>query len=423
MLAAPLPTPMRVPPLYVRVLIAIAVGGLLGHFAPRIGVQLKPLAEAFVALIRMLVAPIIFLTVVVGVANVADIKKVGRTGAKALLYFEVLSSIALLVGWGAGTAFRPGAGFHVDASSLDAQAVAKYAKQAHEHGAVSFMMSAIPSTFFDAFGAGGSLIQVLLLALLFGFAMSSLGPQATPVLKLFESLSQIFFRMIGYVMKLAPLGAGAAMAFTLGAYGLRSLAPMLKLMLCFYASCTFFVFVVLGPVAHWAGFSLIRFLRYIREELLLVVGTSSSESALVPLMQKLERLGCSKSVVGLVVPSGYSFNLDGTNLYLTLAALFVAQALDIPLSGTQQLSLLGVALLTSKGAAGVTGSGFITLASTLAVVPSIPVAGLALLLGVDRFMSEARALTNMIGNGVACLVVAKWEGALDGDVLQRELKP
>lgn len=407
--------------LYLWVLCAIVIGGLIGHFAPETGVAMKPLGDGFISLIKMLIAPIIFLTVVIGIAGVADVKKVGRVGAKAILYFEVVSTFALGIGLLVVNLWRPGAGFNVDPNTLDAAAVAKYAEKAHEQSTVDFLLHIIPKTFTEAFTGNGDLLQVLLLACLFGFALMAVGEKAKPVMGLFDSISQVFFRMMGMIMRLAPIGAGGAMAFTIGKYGVDALGPLMKLMGGFYATCAIFVLVVLGAIARFTGFSIIKFLRYIRGELLLVLGTSSSESALVPLMQKLEKLGCPKSVVGLVVPSGYSFNLDGTNIYLTMAALFIAQAMNIDLTMTQQLTLLLVAMLTSKGASGVTGAGFITLAATLAVVPSVPVAGLALILGIDRFMSEARAITNIIGNGVATLVVSRWEGELDVAKMQAEL--
>jgi aerobic C4-dicarboxylate transport protein len=407
--------------LYLWVLCAIVIGGLIGHFAPETGVAMKPLGDGFISLIKMLIAPIIFLTVVIGIAGVADVKKVGRVGAKAILYFEVVSTFALGIGLLVVNLWRPGDGFNVDPSTLDAAAVAKYAEKAHEQSTVDFLLHIIPKTFTEAFTGNGDLLQVLLLACLFGFALMAVGDKAKPVMGLFDSISQVFFRMMGMVMRLAPIGAGGAMAFTIGKYGVDALGPLMKLMGGFYATCAIFVLVVLGAIARLTGFSIIKFLRYIRGELLLVLGTSSSESALVPLMQKLEKLGCPKSVVGLVVPSGYSFNLDGTNIYLTMAALFIAQAMNIDLTMTQQLTLLLVAMLTSKGASGVTGAGFITLAATLAVVPSVPVAGLALILGIDRFMSEARAITNIIGNGVATMVVSRWEGELDVAQMQAEL--
>ncbi|MDP3294637.1 MAG: dicarboxylate/amino acid:cation symporter [Nevskia sp.] len=407
--------------LYLWVLLAIVIGGSIGHFFPDTGVALKPLGDAFIGLIKMLIAPIIFLTVVLGIAGVADVRKVGRVGVKAIIYFEVVSSFALVIGLIVVNWLRPGAGFDVDPATLDASAVAQYAAAAHDQSTVGFLLHLIPKTFTDAFTGNGDLLQVLLVALLFGFALSAVGAQGRPVMSLLDALAKVFFRMMNAIMRLAPIGAGGAMAFTIGKYGLDSLGPLARLMGSFYLSCALFVVLVLGSIARLCGFSIFRFLRYIRDELLLVLGTSSSESALVPLMQKLERLGCSKPVVGLVVPSGYSFNLDGTNIYLTMAAIFVAQALNVELTLTQELSLLAVAMLTSKGASGVTGAGFITLAATLAVVPAVPVAGLALILGIDRFMSEARALTNLVGNGVATIVVAGWENELDRDRLRREL--
>ena len=407
--------------LYLWVLAAILAGGTLGHFAPEVAVSLKPLGDGFIGLIKMLIAPVIFLTVVSGVAGVSSARKVGRVGAKAILYFEVVSTFALIIGMVVVNVVKPGAGFDVNPATLDANAVARYAQQAHEQSTVQFLLHIIPKTFLDAFTGDGDLLQVLLLALLFGFALSGIGAAAQPVVSLLDGLSKAFFRMISMVMRLAPIGAGGAMAFTIGKYGVASLGPLLKLMGSFYLSCALFVLIVLGLIARPSGFSILRFLRYIREELLLVLGTSSSESGLVPLMEKLERLGCPRTVVGLVVPAGYSFNLDGTNIYLTMAAIFVAQALNVDLTLTQELTLLAVAMLTSKGASGVTGAGFITLAATLTVVPSVPVAGLALILGVDRFMSEMRALTNFIGNGVATIVVSRWEGELDRERLQREL--
>ena len=407
--------------LYLWVLLAIIAGGSIGHFFPDTGVALKPLGDAFISLIKMLIGPIIFLTVVMGIAGVADVRKVGRVGVKSILYFEVVSTFALVIGLVIVNLLKPGAGFNVDPATLDAAAVAKYTAAAQEQTTVGFLLHIIPKTFADAFTGGGDLLQVLLVALMFGFAMSAVGDAAKPVMSLLESISKVFFRMMTAIMRLAPIGAGGAMAFTIGKYGIDSLGPLARLMGSFYLTCALFIVIVLGVIARLTGFSIFRFLRYIRDELLLVLGTSSSESALVPLMQKLERLGCGRSVVGLVVPSGYSFNLDGTNIYLTMAAIFVAQALNVELTLTQEITLLAVAMLTSKGASGVTGAGFITLAATLAVVPSVPVAGLALILGIDRFMSEARALTNLVGNGVATIVVASWENELDRAQMSREL--
>ena len=407
--------------LYLWVLLAIIAGGLVGHFLPETGVALKPLGDGFIALMKMLIGPIIFLTVVIGIAGVADVRKVGRVGVKAILYFEVVSTFALVIGLLVVNTLKPGAGFNVDPATLDADAVARYANLAAERSGTQFLLDIIPKTFLDAFTGNGDLLQVLLVGLLFGFALIGLGERGKPVLVLFQDLSKVFFRMMGLIMRLAPIGAGGAMAFTIGRYGVDSLGPLARLMGSFYLTCVLFVVLVLGTIARLAGFSIFKYLRYIRDELLLVLGTSSSESVLVPIMEKLERLGCSKSVVGLVIPSGYSFNLDGTNIYLTMAAIFVAQALNVELSLGQELSLLLIAMLTSKGASGVTGAGFITLAATLTVVPAVPVAGLALILGIDRFMSEARALTNLVGNGVATIVVARWEGEIDRETLAREL--
>jgi aerobic C4-dicarboxylate transport protein len=409
--------------LYFWVLVAIVAGGLFGYVNPPAAVKLKPLGDGFIALVKMLIGPVIFCTVVLGIAGAGDMKKVGRVGAKALIYFEVLSTLALAIGLLVVNVIRPGAGFNIDPRTLDAKAVDTYAKAAANQTTTDFVLHVIPKTFTDAFTSSGDLLQVLLVAVLFGYAMTHLGVVGRGVHTFIEECSRIFFAMMNAIMKLAPIGAGGAMAFTIGNYGLAALKPLALLMGSFYLTCVLFVLVVLGVVAALCRFNIVRFILYIRDELLTVLGTSSSESALVPLMHKLEKLGCSKSVVGLVVPAGYSFNLDGTNIYLTMAALFVAQALNIELTLLQQLTLLGVAMLTSKGASGVTGAGFITLAATLAVVPSIPVAGLALILGIDRFMSEARSLTNFIGNGVATVVVARWEGELDESALARELAP
>ena len=407
--------------LYFWVILAILAGGAFGYFNPPAAVKLKPLGDGFIALVKMLIGPVIFCTVVLGIAGAGDMKKVGRVGGKALLYFEVVSTIALIIGLLVVNLIRPGGGFNVDPRTLDAKAVDAYAKTAANQSTTDFLLHIIPKTFTDAFTSSGDLLQVLLVAILFGYAMMRLGAVGQAVHQFIEECSRIFFSMMNAIMKLAPLGAGGAMAFTIGNYGLAALKPLAALMGSFYLTCVLFIFIVLGSIAAFSGFNILRFILYIREELLTVLGTSSSESALVPLMHKLEKLGCSKSVVGLVVPAGYSFNLDGTNIYLTMAAIFVAQALNIELTLMQQLTLLLVAMLTSKGASGVTGAGFITLAATLAVVPSIPVAGLALILGIDRFMSEARSLTNFIGNGVATLVVSRWERELDQTALQREL--
>lgn len=407
--------------LYFWVLIFIVIGGAIGAVNPELGVALKPLGDGFIALIKMLISPVIFCTVVLGIAGAGDMKKVGRVGGKTLLYFEVVSSFALIIGLFVANVLKPGAGFHAKPESLNENAVAEFAKKASEQSIADFLLHLIPKTFFDAFVGSGDLLQVLLVAILFGYAMNHMRSRSEAVHEFIESASHIFFAMVSALMKLAPLGAGGAMAFTIGKYGVQALAPLAWLMFCFYLTCVSFIVIVLGVIARWIGFNIFDFILYIKDELLLVLGTSSSESALIPLMEKLERLGCSKSVVGLVVPSGYSFNLDGTNIYLTMAALFVAQALGIELTLGEQLSILVVAMLTSKGASGVTGAGFITLAATLAVVPKVPVAGLALILGIDRFMSEARALTNIIGNGVAAIVISKWERELDTARLRREL--
>lgn len=405
--------------LYVQVVAAIVLGVLLGTFAPDVGVLMKPFGDAFLKLIKMVIGPIIFLTVSLGIAGMRDMKELGRVGLRAVVYFEVVSTLALGIGLVVVNLLRPGAGFHADAASLDAGAVAQYAGQ-HPPGIVEFLMSIIPTTPIDALGKG-EILGVLFFSVLFGLALSSLGEAGKPTVAMLENLTQVIFRIVHMVMKLAPIGAFGAMAFTIGRYGVASLAPLAKLMLGFYLTCALFVFVVLGAIARACGFSIVRLLVFIKEELLVVLGTSSSESALPGLMEKLERLGCPRSVVGLVVPTGYSFNLDGTNIYMTMAALFIAQATDTHLSFAQQLSILGVAMISSKGAAGVTGSGFITLAATLAVVPSIPVAGMALILGIDRFMSEARALTNFVGNSVATLAVSRWEGKLDTGMLREAL--
>jgi aerobic C4-dicarboxylate transport protein len=407
--------------LYFWVLLAIVSGGIFGYVNPPAAVKLKPLGDGFIALVRMLISPVIFCTVVLGIAGAENMKKVGRVGGKALIYFEVVSTFALVIGLVVVNVVRPGAGFNADPRTLDANAVADYAKRAAAQSTADFILHVIPATFLDAFTGSGDLLQVLFVAILFGYAMMRMGPAGQPVREFIEACSHIFFAMMNTLMKLAPLGAGGAMAFTIGRYGIAALRPLALVMGSFYLTCFLFIFIVLGSIARWTGFSILRFIGYINTELLTVLGTSSSESALVPLMQKLEALGCPKSVVGLVVPSGYSFNLDGTNIYLTMAALFVAQALNIELTLRQQLTILLVAMLTSKGASGVTGAGFITLAATLAVVPSIPVAGLALILGIDRFMSEARSLTNFIGNGVAAIVVSHWEKELDRKKLAQEL--
>ncbi|HEY0490599.1 MAG TPA: dicarboxylate/amino acid:cation symporter [Telluria sp.] len=406
--------------LYVQVLFAIVCGILLGVFYPSLGVDMKPLGDGFIKLIKMIIAPVIFCTVVAGIAGMQDMKKIGRVGGKALLYFEVVSTFALAIGLVVANLVRPGAGFNADPATLDASSIAQYTDKAKSQSTVDFVLNIIPNTVVDAF-AKGDILQVLLFAILFGFSLSMLGERGRPITRAIDELSHVIFGIVNMVMKLAPIGAFGAMAFTIGKYGLESLVPLAKLMGSFYLTCALFVFVVLGAIARFTGFSIFRFIAYIKEELLIVLGTSSSESALPALMRKLEKLGCSKPVVGLVVPTGYSFNLDGTNIYMTMAALFVAQATNTDLTFTQQITILGVAMLTSKGASGITGAGFITLAATLAVVPTIPVAGMALILGIDRFMSECRALTNFVGNGVATIVVSKWENELDENRLAAEL--
>ena len=399
--------------LYFWVIVAIVFGGVFGYLDAEHAVLLKPMGDGFINLIKMLIAPVVFCTIVLGIAGADDMKKAGRVGVKALLYFEVVSTFALALGVLIVNALKPGSGFNVDPATLDAQAVSGYVKQANQQNMAEFLLHIIPKTFTDAFTGSGDLLQVLLVAILFGYALQQMGSRGRSVYQFIEECSHIFFAMMNVIMKLAPLGAGAAMAFTLGKYGVEALKPLAALMGSFYLTCGLFVIGILGSIGAMTGFNIFKLLNFIKEELLLVLGTSSSESALVPLMNKLESLGCSRSVVGLVVPSGYSFNLDGTNIYLTMAALFVAQALNIDLTLTQQLTLLFVAMLTSKGASGVTGAGFITLAATLAVVPTVPVAALSLILGIDRFMSEARAITNIIGNAVATIVISHSEQELD----------
>jgi aerobic C4-dicarboxylate transport protein len=407
--------------LYIQVLFAIIVGILLGVFDPGLAAKMKPLGDGFVKLIKMIIAPVIFCTVVAGIAGMQDMKKVGRVGGKALLYFEIISTFALIIGLLVARTIQPGAGFNVDPATLDTKAISEYTAKTKSLTTIDFLLNIIPNTFVDAF-AKGDILQVLLIAILFGVALSMLGERGRPITKFVDDMSHVIFGIVGIVMKAAPVGAFGAMAFTIGKYGLGSLLPLGKLIGSFYLTSALFVLIVLGTVARLTGFSILRFIAYIKEELLIVLGTSSSESALPALMRKMEKLGCSKSVVGLVVPTGYSFNLDGTNIYMTMAALFVAQATNTELTLTQELTILFVAMLTSKGASGITGAGFITLAATLAVVPTIPVAGMALILGIDKFMSECRALTNFIGNGVASVVVSKWEKELDHETLERELK-
>ncbi len=407
--------------LYFQVVVAILAGVLVGHFYPELGAGLKPLGDAFIKLVKMIIAPVIFLTVATGIAGMSDLKKVGRVAGKAMIYFLTFSTLALAVGMVVANIVQPGAGMHIDPASLDADAVATYATKAHESTITGFLMNIIPQTIVGAF-AEGDILQVLFFSVLFGIALGMVGERGKPVIDFLQALTAPVFRLVAILMKAAPIGAFGAMAFTIGKYGIGSVANLAFLIATFYLTAFLFVFVVLGAVAKYNGFSIIALIRYIKEELLLVLGTSSSEAALPGLMQKMEEAGCKRSVVGLVIPTGYSFNLDGTNIYMTLAALFVAQAVDIPLSIGDQVLLLLVAMLSSKGAAGITGAGFITLAATLSVVPSVPVAGLALILGIDRFMSECRALTNFVGNAVATIVVARWENELDVERLNAALK-
>ena len=406
--------------IYFQVICAILLGIALGHFYPQTAQAMKPLGDGFIKLIKMIIAPIIFCTVVLGVAGMEDMKKLGRIGGKALIYFEAVTTLALIIGLVVVNTLQPGGGMHVDPASLDTAAIAKYTASAQHNGFIDFLMNIIPGTIVGAF-ANGDILQVLLISLLCGAAFSALGKRVAGIVGLIRQASSALFGIINIIMKLAPLGAFGAMAFTVGKYGLGTLGSLGYLMGSFYLTCLLFVFVVLNIIARLTGFSLVKLLRYIAHELWLVLGTSSSESALPTLMAKLEHMGARKDIVGIVVPSGYSFNLDGTSIYLTMAAIFIAQALGIELSLKEELTLLAVLLLASKGAAGVTGSGFVTLAATLATIPTIPVAGIALILGVDRFMSEARALTNLVGNSVATIVVAKWEGALDMQRLHAEL--
>jgi aerobic C4-dicarboxylate transport protein len=406
--------------LYFQVLVAVLFGVLLGHFNPEVGASMKPLGDGFIKLIKMIIAPIIFCTVVVGIAGMEDMKSVGKTGGFALLYFEIVSTLALIVGLVIVNVVQPGAGMNIDVSTLDTKAIAAYTEPGKMEGTVAFLLHVIPSSVVDAF-AKGEILQVLLFSVLFGFALHKCGGRNSMVFEFIDRFSHVLFDIVGFIMKVAPVGAFGAMAFTIGKYGVDSLFSLAKLMGTFYATCLIFVFFVLGAIAKAHGFSIFKFVRYIKEELLIVLGTSSSESVLPRMMQKLENLGARKSVVGLVIPTGYSFNLDGTSIYLTMAAVFIAQATNTPMDITHQITLLLVLLLTSKGAAGITGSGFIVLAATLSAVGGVPVAGLALILGIDRFMSEARALTNLIGNGVATLVVAKWTGDLNMNTLDERL--
>ena len=407
--------------LYFQVLIAITAGALIGHFNPALGESLKPLGDAFIKLVKMVIGPVIFLTIVTGIAGMSDLKTFGRATAKAFAYFLTFSTLALIIGLIVANVVQPGAGMNIDPASLDTTKVADFAAKAHETTIVGFLTAIIPDTVASAF-VDGNILQVLFFSITFGIALFLVGDKGKPVVDLLESLSHGFFRLVAILMKAAPIGAFGAFAFTIGKYGIGSLVHLATLVACFYLTSALFVVVVLGLVARFNGFSIFRLIAYLKTELFLVLGTSSSESALPSLMDKMERAGCAKPIVGLVVPTGYSFNLDGTNIYMTLAALFIAQATGVHLSLGDQLLLLGVAMISSKGAAGVTGAGFITLAATLSVMPSVPVAGMALILGIDRFMSECRAITNFIGNAVATIVVARWEGALDKDALDLALK-
>jgi aerobic C4-dicarboxylate transport protein len=398
--------------LYIQVLIAIGLGVLIGYLDPDLGKQLKPLGDGFIALIKMMIAPVIFCTVVHGISSMGDLRRVGRVGLKALIYFETVSTVALAVGLLVGKLLEPGHGFNIDPTTIDPKSVATYVTRAKEEGVVAHLMAIIPDSYFDAI-ARGDLLQVLLISILSGFSIAFLGKTGAPIAEAVDKAAKMFFGIIRIIVRVAPLGAFGAMAFTVGAYGLGSLANLAALIATFYLTSLLFVLIVLGAIARLAGFSIIRFIAYIKDELLIVLGTSSSETVLPQIMQKMEHLGASRSVVGLVVPTGYSFNLDGTNIYMTLAILFLAQATNTQLTIWQTLGILGVAMITSKGASGVTGAGFVTLAATLSIVPDIPIQSIAILVGIDKFMSECRALTNLIGNGVACIVISLSEGELD----------
>ena len=403
--------------LYVQVILAIAMGVLVGHFWPETGAALKPLGDGFIKLVKMVIAPVIFLTIVTGIAGMREIGTVGRVAAKAFAYFLFFSTLALILGLVVANVVQPGAGMHIDPATLDPGKIADYAAKAHETTLTGFLLAIIPTTLVSAL-AEGEILQVLLVAILFGIALAMVGERGAPLLSVLDAASHAVFRLVAILMRAAPIGAFGAIAFTIGQYGLGSLVGLAGLVATFYITSLLFVLLVLGAVARLAGFSILHLIRYLKSELLLVLGTSSSEAALPSLIEKMERAGCRKSIVGLVVPTGYSFNLDGTNIYMTLAALFIAQATGVDLSLGQQIMLLLIAMLSSKGAAGVTGAGFITLAATLSIVPSVPVAGMALILGVDRFMSECRSLTNFIGNAVATIVVSAWEGGLDRERLK-----
>lgn len=407
--------------LYLQVITAIIIGVVLGYFFPVLAVELKPLGDGFIKLVKMLIGPVIFCTIVTGMGEMRDMKKMGRVGLKAILYFEVLTTLALIIGLLVVNVIKPGAGMHINPATLDSSAMQQYSKPEQHTTVAEFLLNIIPDTIVSAF-TKGDLLQVLLVSVLFGFAISKIGDKVKPIVNGIKSFTEILFTIVKLIMKAAPIGALGAMSFTIGKYGIKSLTSLGELMLCFYITCLLFIFIVLGTILKAVGFSIWKLLGFIKEELLIVLGTSSSESGLPGIMQKLKRAGCSEPVVGLVVPAGYSFNLDGTSIYLTMAAVFIAQAIDTPLDISHQVTLLLVLLLTSKGAAGVTGSGFITLAVTLPVVGHIPAASVALILGIDRFMSEARALTNIIGNSVATIVIAKWENELDINAAKGVLK-
>src|SRR3979411_1398915 len=406
--------------LYVQVLIAIGLGVLVGRFYPDLGKELKPLGDGFIALIKMMIAPVIFCTVVHGISSMGDLKRVGRVGLKSLIYFETVSTVALAIGLIVGEVLQPGHGFNIDAASIDPKSVATYVTKAKEEGIVAHLMGIIPDSYFGAL-ARGDLLQVLLVSILSGFAIAFLGKAGEPISHAVDQAAKMFFRIIGMIVRLAPLGAFGAMAFTVGAYGLTSLWNLIALIATFYLTSVLFVLLVLGSIARLSGFSIIRFIAYIKDELLIVLGTSSSETGLPQMIEKMEHLGASRPVVGLVIPTGYSFNLDGTNIYMTLSTLFLAQATNTHLHISQELGILGIAMITSKGASGVTGAGFVTLAATLQIVPDIPIQSLAILLGIEKFMSECRALTNLVGNGVATIVISRWEGELDADKLHETM--
>ena len=406
--------------LYIQVLIAIALGVAIGYYFPDTGKAMKPLGDGFIALIKMMIAPIIFCTVVHGIGSMSDLKKVGRVGVKTLFYFEMVSTVALAIGLIVGEVLEPGKGFNIDPATLDPKAVATYVTQAKEQGIVAHLLGIIPDSFLGAL-ARGDLLQVLLVSILSGFAIARLGKLGEKINDAIDAAAKVFFGVIRIIVQVAPIGAFGAMAFTIGAYGLGSLINLAALVATFYLTSILFVLVVLGTIAHLAGFSILRFIAYIKDELLIVLGTSSSETVLPHMLQKMEHLGASKSVVGLVIPTGYSFNLDGTNIYMTLSTLFLAQATNTPLTIGQELGILVIAMITSKGASGVTGAGFVTLAATLAIVPDIPIGSLAILLGIDKFMSECRALTNLVGNGVATIVISRWEGELDAAKLHETM--